>query len=234
MEGWIKAHRNIQQHYLWQEKPFSKGQAWIDLILLANHKGNKFILGNEVIEVERGSFVTSEIKLMDRWGWSKSKVRAFLQLLQNDSMLVKKTDRKKTTLKIVNYDVWQDSETTKEPQKDHEKTTKKPIKDTNKNVKNVKNDKNVKNEKKNTYGEYQNVLLKEEEYQKLHRDFKNAPELIKFLDEYIEEKGYKAKSHYLSIRRWVVKAVEEGRQRNSKKSNNSNIFDEIGKEEGLW
>ena len=97
MEGWIKAHRNLQQHYLWQDKPFSKGQAWIDLILLANHKDNKFILGNEAIEVERGSFVTSEIKLMDRWGWSKSKVRDFLKLLQNDSMLIKKTERKKTS-----------------------------------------------------------------------------------------------------------------------------------------
>ena len=32
---------------------------------------------------------------------------------------------------------------------------------------------------------------------------------IAFLDEYIEEKGYKAKSHYLTIRRWVIDAVKE-------------------------
>ena len=29
------------------------------------------------------------------------------------------------------------------------------------------------------------------------------------LDEYIEEKGYKARSHYLSMRRWVFDAVRK-------------------------
>ena len=32
---------------------------------------------------------------------------------------------------------------------------------------------------------------------------------ITFLDEYIEEKGYKSKSHNLAIRRWVIDAVNE-------------------------
>lgn len=87
---------------------------------------------------------------------------------------------------------------------------------------------------KNTYGEYKNVKLTEKEYLKLSADFKNIDNIIKFFDEYIEEKGYKSKSHNLAIRRWVVKAVEENNQRNSRKNNNNNIFDEIGKEEGLW
>lgn len=212
MEGWIKTHRSIQQHYLWQDKPFSKGQAWLDILLLANHKDNKFILGNEVVEVERGSFITSEIKLMNRWGWSKSKVRGFLQLLQNDSMVVKKTDRKKTTLKVLNYNVWQDSETTEEPIKDHKKTTKKPQKDTNKNVKNEKNEDN----KKHIHGEFKKVLLTDEQFEKLKEDYANYNELIKFLDEYIEMKGYKAKNHYLAIKKWVVDAVKEQKQKANK------------------
>jgi hypothetical protein len=41
-------------------------------------------MGNEVLNVQRGSFITSELKLMDRWGWSKSKVRAFLKLLEKE------------------------------------------------------------------------------------------------------------------------------------------------------
>ena len=51
MDGWIKLHRELLLHDLWKYKPFSKGQAWIDLLMLANHKNNKFFLGNEVIEV---------------------------------------------------------------------------------------------------------------------------------------------------------------------------------------
>ena len=53
--------------------------------------------------------------------------------------------------------------------------------------------------RKHKYGEYQNVLLKDEELQTLKEKYENWEELIKYLDEYIEMKGYKAKSHYLCI-----------------------------------
>ena len=143
-EGYIKLYRNIQDNWTWKQKPFSRGQAWIDLVLSANHNGNKFLLGNELVEIERGQFITSEPKLSKRWGWSRSKVRAFLLLLETDSMIVKKSDNKKTTLTICNYSVWQDMKTAKEQQKDRAKTGQGQDKNTNKNVKNVKNDKNVK------------------------------------------------------------------------------------------
>ena len=45
---------------------------------------------------------------------------------------------------------------------------------------------------------------------------------FKFLDEYIERRGYKAKSHYLCIRGWVKDAVEEEKERKNKRSNNYN------------
>lgn len=144
MNGWIKLHRDIQNHWIWSDKPFDKRSAWIDMIMMANHKDNKFVLGNELIDVKKGQFITSELKLMERWGWSKSKVRSFLSLLEKDNMITKETDKKKTTITIVNYCIWQDSETTEEPRKDHQETTKEPRKDTNKNDKNVKNDKNEK------------------------------------------------------------------------------------------
>lgn len=141
--GWIALHRQIQEHWLWEDKPFSKGQAWIDLLLLANHKDNKLLLGNELIEVKTGSFITSELKIAERWGWSKTKVRAFLTLLQNDKMIVKKSDNKKTTITIVNYSDYSIFETTEKPQKNRKKTTKKPQKNTNNNDNNDNNDNNV-------------------------------------------------------------------------------------------
>jgi len=48
------------------ENPFDKRSAWIDLLMMANHQENKFLLGSELIEIQRGSFVTSELKLMER------------------------------------------------------------------------------------------------------------------------------------------------------------------------
>lgn len=138
--GWISLHRQIQEHWLWEEKPYSKGQAWIDMLLLANHKDNKFLLGNELVEVKEGSFITSELKLMERWGWGKSKTRAFLDLLQSDEMIIKKSDRKKTTITIVKFSDFQGVQTTSKPQPDHSQTTARPRADTNNNDNNDNNE----------------------------------------------------------------------------------------------
>ena len=140
--GYIKLYRELQKHWLWEnDKPFDKRSAWIDILMMANHTGKKFLLGQELIEIDRGQTVTSELKLMERWGWSKSKVRNFLQLLEKDSMIIKNSDTKKTTLTVCNYSKWQDSETTEEPHRDQSETDAKPREDTNKNVKNVNNEK---------------------------------------------------------------------------------------------
>lgn len=133
MNGWISVHRQIQDHWLWKDKPFDRRSAWIDMLLLANHDNNKFLLGNELVEIERGSFITSELKLMDRWGWGKTKLRSFLELLQNDGMIIKKSDNKKTAITIVNYSEYQPRQTTDKPQTNHEQTTAKPRADTNNN-----------------------------------------------------------------------------------------------------
>lgn len=68
---------------------------------------------------------------------------------------------------------------------------------------------------KHKYGEYQHVLLTDEECKKLSDEYGADiyQKTITFLDEYIEMKGYKAKSHYLAIRKWVVDAVKEREQK---------------------
>lgn len=64
---------------------------------------------------------------------------------------------------------------------------------------------------KHKRGEYEHVLLTDDEYNKLCVEYGHdkTNEAIKFLDEYIEEKGYTSKSHYLAIKRWVFNAVEK-------------------------
>ena len=60
-------------------------------------------------------------------------------------------------------------------------------------------DVNKDKKKKHKYGEYKNVLLTDIELQKIKDKFPNWEELIKKIDEGIEMKGYKYKSHYLAI-----------------------------------
>ena len=64
---------------------------------------------------------------------------------------------------------------------------------------------------KHKHGEFQNVLLTDSEFENLAVEFGSdlRDKAISFFDAYIEEKGYKSKSHILAIRRWVIDAVKE-------------------------
>lgn len=145
MSGFIKLHRKIQEHWIYQEKrKFSRYEAWLDMLMMANHRKNKFLHGSELVEVEKGQFVTSEVKLMERWDWGKNKLRLFFDLLEKDGMVIKKSDRKRTTITICNYGLYHTFETTDGPQTDCERTDNGLITDTNKNEENVENEKNDK------------------------------------------------------------------------------------------
>lgn len=106
--GWIKLHRKIREHWLYQEQPYSKFQAWVDILLEVNHSDGKIFFDGQLIHVKRGQMITSEIKLADKWGWSRKKVRNFLQLLEQDSMIRKTAiPNKYTIIEVINYDLYQ-------------------------------------------------------------------------------------------------------------------------------
>lgn len=77
---------------------------------------------------------------------------------------------------------------------------------------------------KHKYGQYKNVLLTEEEYAKL-LDMTNGDKAIEYLSEYREYKGYKAKSDYLAIKKWVFDALKREEQE-KQKLNKVNKFNE--------
>lgn len=145
MQGWIRLHRKVQSHWLYQEKrKFSKYEAWLDLLMMVNHEDKKTVLGNEIIEVKRGQRITSIRKLCEKWGWSNTKVTQFLNLLQSDGMIVLKSDSKKTLITITNYHDYQKREDGKATQNRQDNDVKQMEIHTNKNDKELKNDKEVK------------------------------------------------------------------------------------------
>lgn len=122
MEGWISIHRQLQEHWIWKSKePFDKRSAWIDLLLMANHKAEKIEFDNAIIEVERGQRITSLKYLADRWNWSRHKVSDFLNRLEQDKMLVQVRDNKKTLISIENYDKYQVVKINKDMSEDMQK-----------------------------------------------------------------------------------------------------------------
>jgi len=111
-KGWISLHRKLQNNWVWKaDKKFTKGQAWVDILLLVNHEPDTVFFNSEVVQVDEGEHITSEIKLSERWGWSRTKVRNFLDLLEEDGMILNKKDKgKRTRLKVLNYGDYQKSE----------------------------------------------------------------------------------------------------------------------------
>lgn len=105
-QGWIKLHRSIFNHWLWKED--TKLKWWLDLLLMANHTTRKILLGNNLIEIPRGSLHTSVTKLAARWQSDKKTVKRFLDLLQKDSMISYSATPQGTTINISNYKDFQD------------------------------------------------------------------------------------------------------------------------------
>ena len=138
MEGWVKLHRELLESSLWKSEPFSKGQAWVDLILLANHKDSYFYKRGNKVEVKRGQVGRSEVELSDRWKWSRNKVRKFLKDLEKEQQISITKSSVTQIVTILNYNEYQSNE----QQKDSRRTAKEQQKDTYKNDKNDKNDKN--------------------------------------------------------------------------------------------
>lgn len=113
--GWIKLHRRIAECQYWLEDPFTRGQAWVDMLLKANHQPGFVRVQGMRIDISRGELGISEVSLSERWKWSRGKVRRFLDELQHDGMIFKKThekqDRRKSIITIVNYDKYQNLNT---------------------------------------------------------------------------------------------------------------------------
>ena len=110
--GYISLHRELLDHWLWKSKePFSDGQAFLDMLLLANYKPAKLMIKGQLIEVDRGQLAHSMVTLAGRWNWSRGKVIRFFTKLKKDSMVVQQTNNATTITTLCNYNSFQSSDT---------------------------------------------------------------------------------------------------------------------------
>ena len=107
-KGFIKLHRKITDHWLWDEKPFDKAHAWIDLLFMASWKDATRDFKGDIITQKRGEVLTSVKSLSLRWGWSEGKVKRYIATLEADGMCTSKRLRHGRLLTIENYSLFQD------------------------------------------------------------------------------------------------------------------------------
>ena len=77
------------------------------------------------------------------------------------------------------------------------------------------------------FGEFNNVTMSEEEYDKLISEYGKtiAIDYIESLDRSIESKGFKSKNHYATIKDWIIRAIKDGKL-NVKASKETEEFEE--------
>lgn len=105
MEGWIQLHRQIRDHWIWNDP--IKLRWWLDILLTVNHADTQVNVGMNLVECKRGQSVRSLLGWATRWGVSKDTVRSFFKLLLNDSMITTENLTKTTRLTVCNYDTYQ-------------------------------------------------------------------------------------------------------------------------------
>ena len=136
MNGWIKLHKSITEHWLWDDPIILK--AWLDLLLSVNYSDKKFLFDGKLVTVKQGQIITSIRKLADRWKCSKERVSKILSLFQQDGMILVDKTKRRTLLTIVNYSVYQNvSDNNKDTNKDSIKDTDSPQHKNNKEIKNI-------------------------------------------------------------------------------------------------
>lgn len=81
------------------------------MIGLANFQDNSLIIGMKSVNLNRGQFLTSQVKLAERWGWNRKTVKSWLLFLQKEKMITTKMDRDIhhgfTIITITNYNTYQ-------------------------------------------------------------------------------------------------------------------------------
>ena len=121
--NYFYVNRALLQSDRWLSEPFTRGQAWVDLFGLAQHKDSFFRVRGIKVEVKRGQLAYSQLTLAKRWKWSRNKLFRYLNELEKQEDIVQQNSNITTLITIVKYEVWQENCTTNDTPEGQQKDT---------------------------------------------------------------------------------------------------------------
>ena len=151
-QGYIKLYRQITDTPVWADS--DKLKLWLMCLMKATHDEKTQVVGNQIIELKAGQFITGRSALSDDFNHDVKKDRRvdgltlfrWLSLFEKMEMLNIKKTNKYSLITVLNWDKYQGQRTSNEQQLNNKRTSNEQQLNTNKNDKNVKNDKNEKKE----------------------------------------------------------------------------------------
>ena len=187
--GWIKIHRQILKHWVWDNPDYFK--AWIAILITVNHEENKVVIHGELFNCGRGESLLSLANWTKTFGsgWSIQRTRTFFNLLEKDKMINTEGCRKTTRLKVCNYESYQEVQQTNNRQTTDKQQA---------NNKQITTNKNDKNEKKNNIDIQQAENLNESYVKFNYWLAENAPIVSSLKTQMTEKQFIEIKSKYSS------------------------------------
>ena len=196
MEGFIALHRKITNNEFWFSERFTKAQAWIDLLILANHQPNTLYLRGIEVHIDRGQLCYSKVSLSERWRWNERTVNSFISTLQNRQMIHSSSNNVTTIITILNYDEYQFSTEQKEEKVQNKVQSKVQSKvQTNNNVNNENNEKKI----------YRTKKLKEIDLESLKKTFPtiNVDYEFERFSDWLKSKDKRYKNYNSTFKNWL-------------------------------
>lgn len=106
--GVFGVDRGIWNHPALQEKrAFSKTEAWLWLLSEASWKDRRVRVAGTMLDIKRGQYACSIRFLAEAWGWHRSKVERFVNVLKTETMIETATGGNLSVITICNYDKYQ-------------------------------------------------------------------------------------------------------------------------------
>ena len=104
---YIKLYRKVMDNAIFLELPYDRWHAFEFLILKARRFPTVTILKGKPIKLEVGQLICGEDKLASKWGWSRGKVKRYLDMLENLGMIKKNGTPYGTLITVENYTKYQ-------------------------------------------------------------------------------------------------------------------------------
>ena len=111
-KGFIKLPRQIIEDTHYFSEPFTRTQAWVDLIILANYQDTTALVRGVKIVVKRGQVCRSITELAKRWKWSRNKVIRFMNELVDASKVTVQNCSVVNIYNIEGYETYQGNRAT--------------------------------------------------------------------------------------------------------------------------
>ena len=208
LNGFVKLHRKMIE-WGWYSDCVVK-DVFLHILMVAAFKPGQY-RGHEI---QPGQAIIGRKIMAEELGFSEQQVRTALKKLESTGEISIFSTNKFSIVTVENWMFYQgDDNESNQQSTNNQPTINQQVTNNQPHLKNVKNVKNVKKEK-NIYirpalGEFENVLITEEELEKLKERFPyDWEDRVERLSEYIQSKGKRYKSHYATILAWARKDAD--------------------------